>query len=169
MGDSFQQDLERKAKDIRIQARDFRTDNLMSFFSTYDAVIRYVDLEIAKFNVSHSGFKILDTLILNEGRMRPTEISKELFRSKDSITRVLDTLEKKGLIKRETNEKDHRTKKVSITKEGLKIAKIGYEAGRVSKEIFSFLDKEQSDILSDILKKTREHTLTLIGKKYAKG
>jgi DNA-binding MarR family transcriptional regulator len=169
MGNSFQKGLERLANDIRIQARDLRTDNLRSFLATCDVVNRYADLQIAKFDVSRSGFNILHALILNGGKMRPTEISKELFRSKNSTTRVIDTLEKQGLIKRETQGKDRRTKEVIITEEGLKIAKDGYEAGRIDKEIFGFLNKEQAEILNEILKETRKHTLTLIEMKSLKG
>ena len=153
MDDSFQTNLENMAQDIRTQANDLKTDNLMSFFSAYDAVIRYVELEIARFNVSHSGFKILDALILNGGRMRPTDISEEISRSKHSITRVIDTLEKQGLVIRDSSGKDRRTKEVCITEEGLRICKIGFEAGRVSKEILGFLNEEESRNLSKLMKK----------------
>src|SRR4030066_25125 len=58
--------------------------------------------------------------------MTPSEISETVFREKNSITAVLNTMERQGVVHREPSTNDRRSVKVVITDKGWK------EANRLS-------------------------------------
>ncbi len=59
-------------------------------------------------------------LAQDEGGLRMTDISKRLILSKGGTTKVVDRLEKKGLVRRFQNPSDRRALIVEITPEGRK-------------------------------------------------
>jgi len=87
-----------------------------------------------------------------------------MFRAKHAITRVVDNLEKLGFVKREAIGNDRRVREVSITKEGLAFIKKAQAAGqqRLGHILLNPLDRKQIESLGDMMKKIREHALTLI-------
>src|SRR3972149_10368564 len=119
MDDKFKENIESMAKEIRTQAGNIKVDTFLSYLHTSDIINRYLDLLLPDRNISRAGFNVLHNLILNDGNMIPTDISKKTFRSKYSVTRVIDTLEKQGLVKRRPAGRDRRTRRVDITRKGL--------------------------------------------------
>jgi DNA-binding MarR family transcriptional regulator len=108
--------------------------------------------------------------------MIPTDISRKTFRSKYSVTRVLDTLEKQGLVKRRPAGRDRRTRRVDITRKGLKAVEDATidSRERISQNIFHIMDEGRLVEFNDALKKLRRHVLGLIneineGKKHEAG
>jgi DNA-binding MarR family transcriptional regulator len=164
MTETFKESIESIAADIRNQARHLRVDTFLSFIYTADVINRYLDFELTKQPASRTGFNILHNLILHGGSMKPTEISNRVFRSKHTVTRVIDTLEKQGLVKRGPIGEDRRTRKVNITKKGLELIKRTSAEGRqrVSHAVFLPLDQKQIKELRIILRQVRKHVLTLI-------
>lgn len=57
-------------------------------------------------------------LLNNDHRARPSEIAEELGVSTATITGVVDTMEKQGLVRREPHPTDRRCKDVVLTPEG---------------------------------------------------
>jgi len=157
-------DLQSMADEIREQAAQLRVLTLLSFVYTADVVNRYLDIEVARYPVGRTGFSVLHNLVLHGGTMTPTSLSQRVFRSKHAVTRVVDKLEKLGFVKRDAIGTDRRVRKVSITKEGLAFVKKAQAAGqqRMGNVLFSPLNKKQIESLGEMMKKLREHTLTLI-------
>ena len=131
--------------------------------SETENVVDSLNDEIRKYGHSRTSMDVLNTLIRHGGTMTPTKLSKRVFRSKNTITKTVDTLEKQGLVKREGWGEDRRTTKVTITAKGLKEVKqttpsakhLGYIA-------LSCLDEENIEQLNANLKQIRQHLLSLM-------
>ncbi len=163
-------ELQSMADEIREQAAQLRVLTFLSFVYTSEVVSRYMDIELARYPISRTGFSVLHNLVLHGGTMKPTVLSERMFRSKHAITRVVDNLEKLGFVKREAIGSDRRVREVSITKEGLTFVKESRAAGqqRLGQTLLSPLKKEQIESLRVMMKQIREHTLKLIAEAHKK-
>ena len=151
------------AEDLKQTARDLRVDTLLAFIRTAEIVNRYLDIELSKYGASRARSSILNVLITGGGSMRPTDLSRKLFRSKHTITRVIDSLEKEGLVRREPIGEDRRTRKVTITEKGLEFVKgTVFHRQDISYRAFSWLDKEQTQELNSMLTQLRKHLLQYV-------
>ena len=164
MRDDFKESIGSMALEIRAQARDLKVDTFLAFIYTSDLVNKYLDIELGSQPLTRAGFNILHILILHEGTMQPTEISKEILRSKHSVSNAIDTLERQGLVKSEVSTRDRRVRKISITRRGLNLVKKATTSSRerLSQNLFRDLDKRQLEQFNTILKKIRRDTLALI-------
>jgi DNA-binding MarR family transcriptional regulator len=175
--ESLKKAVDSLAEDIRDQSNQLEINTFLSLLYTLDVTSRYVDMETAKhtmrlkgYNLSRAGYYILDVLILNGGTLIPTEISKKIFRSKHTVTIIIDTLEKWGLVKREDAETDRRMKNISITEEGVDLVrKTSFSRGRknISHQVLLPVDKKQMEMLNQTLKLIRKHVNALVQKQGA--
>jgi DNA-binding MarR family transcriptional regulator len=148
------------ASSIRSQSQHLETRTYNSLLFTADIVDKYLEVKTAEYSAGgRTGFNLLFTLVLNGGRMTPTAISKKIFRSKFAITKMMDTLEKRGLVKRAEIGNDRRTREVIITRKGVDAVRIMHdnERTRLGPEILSILDPSQLEIFDAILRKIRKH------------
>ena len=152
------------ARELKSQHRELRTSTFLSLLVSSAMITRYLDSQRDEKEITVASFNVLNTLILCNGSAFPTEISKKIFRSKHSVSKVIYTLESHGLITIKPVGQDRRKREVRITEKGITIAKKGiiFARKRVGKEIFSVLTDEEIKSLRDILKKIRSHTLALI-------
>jgi DNA-binding MarR family transcriptional regulator len=168
MDDIFKENVDSLAEEIRSQARELRVDTLLSFLYTSEIIDKYLDLEIGDQPITRAGFIVLHHLILNNATMIPTDISTKTFRSKHAVTKVIDTLEKQGFVKRTASESgaDRRIRRVAITRKGLNLVKKATTGSRerMSQVIFRSLDKTQVEEFNRVLKQLRKDTLDLIDK-----
>jgi DNA-binding MarR family transcriptional regulator len=135
--------------------------------ATTNVFERYLRTKIKEKAISRIGYTILNALILYGGSMYPTEIAKIMYLSKDSVSKAIFTLEKHGFVKTGSTDHDRRRRKVEITAIGLKIAEKGNLAKRdsVARTILNILDDEEIKQLNRTVKKLREHTLDILGKR----
>ncbi|RLJ23552.1 MarR family transcriptional regulator [Chryseobacterium sp. 7] len=88
----------------------------------------------------------------SESRMRRIDLAEKTGLTASGITRLLNPLEKTGLVGRETNERDARVSYVVITPSGKKIfeeAKISAE--HIAKEILSSKKGKSLKMISELL------------------
>lgn len=110
-------------------------------------------------------FTALSLLVRRGGSLTPTELAKEMFRSKHSITNLLDSLEKEGYIVRTREDKDRRVVHIKLTPEG-----VSHVKGKVFKEnevvakVMSSLTEKETDQLLDYLKRLRREMINIINK-----
>jgi len=164
MDDRFNDnDVQSLARDIRDTAAELRVNAVLSLSYTADILNRFLDIEMAKYGASRARSAVLNVLIVSGGSLTPTEISKRVFRSKHTITRILDGLEASGLIKREQVPGDRRKTKIVVTKKALEFIKLT-DAGRreISSKALSCLDPEEVRQLNTLLRKLRKHLLSYI-------
>jgi len=95
---------------------------LLSVLTSFEVLARYLEIELQHHGASLIRFNIMSTLFKNGGEMTPSEIAESVFREKNSITAVINTLEKQGVVRREPSPDDGRSVKVVITDKGWKEA-----------------------------------------------
>jgi DNA-binding MarR family transcriptional regulator len=152
------------ARELRAQARNSRVKVFLSYLYTSDIVNKYLDMQLAHEKVTRAGFGVLHFLILNGGSMIPTTISKKTARSKYSVTRVVDTLEKMGLVERLSTGGDRRTRRIGITPRGLETVKNATLATRqaLCDDIFRTLNDDNIGELDSLLREVRNNVLSLL-------
>jgi len=138
---------------------------LLSILTSFEVLVRYLEVELRPYEASLIRFHIMSTLFRSGGEMMPSEIAESVFREKNSITAVINTLERQGVVRREPSTDDRRSVKVVITEKGWKEAnRLSPIAQELSREALSCLDKEHIQELVDIMRAIRESLLPRIAK-----
>lgn len=71
-----------------------------------------------KRGISYTWLLILDTILRAEGEIEPAMLSDMLFIPRQTVTSLLDQLQKNGLIFRESHPVDRRRVRLSLTEKG---------------------------------------------------
>lgn len=134
--------------------------NSMAVLGRLQQVAKYAERRLAKnFELQqlNSGeFDVLATLLRSGGkyRLKPTDLYRSLMITSGAMTNRIDTLEKKGLVKRVHDTLDRRAVFVELTKKG-------YE--RINQDVFSHT-KVEDELLSSLTAKEKEELNTLLKK-----
>lgn len=151
--------------EIASLSNDLKANTLFSIISTADVVHEFERVELKHSESSRTRFRILNVLITHGGSLTLTEISKRVFRSKYSTTRVIDKLIKEGLVRKGTVDGDRRTKDIVITKKGVELIERTFPRRQeISDKVTSCLTKRQMITLMDLQKKIKKHLFGLISK-----
>ena len=138
---------------------------LLSIFTSFEVLERYLEVELRQHEATLIKFNIMSTLFKNGGEMTPSEIAESVFREKNSITSVINTLEREGVVRREPSTDDRRSVKVIITDKGWKKAnRLSPIAQELSREALACIDKEQLEELVNNMRAIRESLLPKIAK-----
>ncbi len=121
-----------------------------------------------KNNISYVGANLLLSIKDSNGKSEPTKLSEELLIPKQSITSMLDKLEKKGYILRTHSAKDRRKINISLTDCGKKIVQTIQEAFIVTEEeILKHFKQDEINTMLNTYEKIIDITEeTLLGKDY---
>jgi DNA-binding MarR family transcriptional regulator len=120
-----------------------------------DTVDRYIDIEL-KDKVNWLKTFALIQLILRGGSITPSELARLMLRSNHSMTKLIDSLVKEGLVRRYRNVKDRRTIQVKITQDGLaSMIKIVKDIEKAEHTVDSCLDKDELKQLAILQTKLR--------------
>ncbi len=87
------------------------------------------------------------------GRLRPSEIEKETLLAQYNLSRLLDRLEREGLVRREAHENDARGQWVVISRKGRALQSRAWEvyAQSIQKHVGDRLDDKAAAVLADLL------------------
>jgi DNA-binding MarR family transcriptional regulator len=133
---------------------------LLSILTSFEVLARYLEVELKPYEVSLIRFNIMSTLFKNGGEMTPSEIAESVFREKNSITAVLNTLERQGVVRREPSTNDRRSVKVVITDKGWNEAnRLNPIAQELSRKCLSCLEKGKVEDLVETMRTIRESLL----------
>jgi DNA-binding MarR family transcriptional regulator len=95
-------------------------------------------------------------IITRGGKVTPTELAKILLRSKNSVSQLINGLEKNGLVRRYHATEDRRTVYVEVTSDGLSFIKAKFKVLKsLEEEIESCLDNGELRIVVDLTRKLR--------------
>jgi DNA-binding MarR family transcriptional regulator len=109
---------------------------------------------ISKYNLSHSEFDVLMSLLTLNKQLTPTELYENMIFSSGGMTKVLKKLELKNLIKRVPSKEDKRSLLVELTPSGYKLTTEAFnEIASVVIGFFSTLDKNEQEVFEKTLKK----------------
>lgn len=162
--------MEALSNQIRSLAEDMRLDTFLSLIYTADVANRYLSVKFKKYTSHRTRYGILIALITHDGTMTPTALGKSVFRTSDTITRIVDRLERDGLVKREPQDADRRVRKVTITRKGIDFIKSTMATRQtLSHKATSCLNQEQVEELRSLLSQLRRHLRKSIGDKISRG
>lgn len=140
-----------------------RMGAFLSLVRSTNVFMRYRTVEFRRHDSTSMRMMLMNALYLNGGSMTPTELSECIFRSRHSITSMVDTLERQGLVRRKSNLEDRRSITVMLTPEGSQLFErmmpIGYEIGQ---KALSGLSDDEVAKLRMLFKQVREHLLAEI-------
>jgi DNA-binding MarR family transcriptional regulator len=91
---------------------------VIDLFHTYDAVLTLINQGVAFLGLSSTGRQALAVIEGARAPLSPTVISQRLLVTTASVTSLLDTLERRGLVVRLPDPDDRRKLLVQITAEG---------------------------------------------------
>ena len=95
-------------------------------------------------------------IITRGGKLTPTQIAKLLLRSRNSVSKLIDGLEKDGLVRRYHAKEDRRTVYVEVTSNGLSFIMARLKAIKsLEKEIRTCLDDDELETAVDLTRKLR--------------
>ena len=138
---------------------------LLSILTSFEVLSRYLEIQLKRYEASLIRFNIMSTLFKNGGEMTPSEIAESVFREKNSITAVIYTMERQGVVRREPSTDDRRSVKVVITDKGWKEAnRLSPLAQEISRGILSCMEKEKVEDLVETMRTLRESLLPKIAK-----
>jgi MarR family transcriptional regulator for hemolysin len=103
---------------------------------------REIDIDLRTFGLTDATWRPIYYLSFSATAMRQTDLARSLSLEAPSLVRLLDVLEKRGYVVRETDEEDRRSKLVSITDEGRQVAAL---VSRVADEVTARLTAAISD------------------------
>ncbi len=143
---------------------------LLSILMSYEVLTRYLEIQLKQHDATLTRFNIMSNLFKNGGEMTPSDIAESVFREKNSITAVINTMERQGVVRRTPSTDDRRSVKVTITDKGWKEAnQLNPVAQELSREALSCLEKERIEELVEIMRQIRESLLPKISKTTVNG
>jgi DNA-binding MarR family transcriptional regulator len=121
--------------------------------NTLNSIRKTFNKSIADYDISSEQYVVLK--LIKEKELTPTKIAEILNKDKAAITRFINSLEKKGFIKKE--QIDKRSYKIVITQKGRDILKkIDEIAFNLRKKIDENISKEKIECLFDVLENIKK-------------
>lgn len=155
--------MESLADDIVAMATDMRFNTGLQVLYTGLLINKYINKRTNKDGLNRSRLDIMHTLIRHGGTLKPSELSKMTFRSKQGITKIVDGLERDGIVKREPIGKDRRSRRVTITKKGVDTVKENLpRVFEISNAAMPSLSQEEIEGLNNIMRRIRRRLLNLL-------
>lgn len=134
------------------------TECAMNIARTGDLVVSRVAAALQPLDVSPAGGLVLGILKDAGGPCPPNYISDRLIVSRATVTGVLDTLVKRGLVRREPHPTDRRMVLVHLTKPGARMAdKVRDTVHRGEAEWMRSLNENERAQLTELLGKIQKH------------
>ena len=125
--------------------------------------LKFVNLECDKlsveilepYNLTLTQYKVLKFLLTNpKETIRQVDIEEHFYIRNPTVTRVLQNLEKKGLIERRINPKDNRSKVICLTEKAKAMESLLYKLGdELERRLTSNLTNDDKQELLRLLKK----------------
>lgn len=137
-------------EDIARVAKQIESYEFLNCMYFADTLIRYIEIVMKKNVVSRLQGQALRYLILSGNTMTPTKLARLMYRSKHSMTKIIDNLEKQGLVVRDHTGKDRRVTNIKITSTGLDYVVQTYSSGEAWGErlLDCFPPAEQKQFIS---------------------
>ena len=111
------------SREIKEVAEQIRGVNFWSCVTFSDTIGRYCEITMKKDDISPLHAIAMYHLVCSGGNSTPTQLAEKMFRSKHSVTKIVDNLEKEGFIVRDFSSKDRRVTRIRVTPAGLQYVK----------------------------------------------
>ncbi len=134
------------------------TELVLSLAYTHDILLSHFSRVLTEFSLSISAMNILMILRHDEGKgCAQQELSRLLLVSRANITKVIDGLEKRGLVIRTSSKEDRRTRVIKLTEAGEDLAsRVVPRQNEETVRVTARLTRTEIGLLSKLLPKFRE-------------
>ncbi len=96
------------------------TEAVMNLVRTADELLDRIGRELRPLGLSQAGGLVLGVL-RDHGAMTPSELGERLIVSRATVTGLVDSLERRGFVRRTPHEADRRRSLVELTEEGRQV------------------------------------------------
>ena len=133
---------------------------IMEFMRTFDILNRYLDINLAQIGSKPIRFGVMNAIVSHGGKMNLKDLGAWTFRAPHTITSMIDSLEKDGLVRRVPNGNDRRSIFAVVTNKGWENTdKIVPVVENVAQDILLCLNDSEIVMLKKRLKQLRKHLL----------
>jgi MarR family transcriptional repressor of emrRAB len=140
---------------------DTYTRNLFVLFDqTRDTIIRAVELELRQSKTNFAQCHILYVLTQEKNGMTQGDLSKWLLRNLNTVSTLINKMEKEGLVKKTKNKEDGKVY-VTLTQKGSEVW--DEVSDRAIFLTFSALSEEEKEQFKALLKKLRTRVRNILG------
>jgi DNA-binding MarR family transcriptional regulator len=148
----------------RIKQQKFRSTlqvSLLNLMVAADYVRTQMERFCSQYGITHAQFNLLRILrgVYPEGHPR-CEIAERMIERAPDVTRLIDRLEKQGLVRRDRSSKDRRLSMTRITKKGLDLldrAKADEQLYRYFSERLSTEDRKMLSRICETIYNNKEN------------
>ncbi len=139
--------------------------HLQAFRSLLEAHARLLDALNVRFRDRDISLTFYDVLVhLSEApdrRLRMQELADRVLLSKSGLTRLVDRMQREGLVRREASDTDARGINAVLTDHGLATLEAAVPAHRqdLVELLASVLDEDEADQLTELLVRIRDRAL----------
>ena len=132
--------------------------------STRETIQKAVKMELAQYQMSQSQVKVMHMLAQSEEGLTPGQLSESAIRELNSITTLINRMQKKGLVTKVKKDGDHKTY-VVLTDKGFDIYNNTVTERSITL-IFDTLTDEEKSQLTSLLSKLQTKARNLLGLDY---
>jgi DNA-binding MarR family transcriptional regulator len=137
---------------------NYEEGSIPEIFSVVNKITKNLDkfqrMVLSKTQLTPPQYSVLNTLgISGENGLTLSQLAKACYSSPPTMTHLIDTLEKKKVVKREPNPYDRRSLLVKLTSEGNKAINEAPSVKNIYADCCSILNPEEKHDLSLLLKK----------------
>jgi DNA-binding MarR family transcriptional regulator len=139
------------SRDVKEVADQIKEVNFWSCVTFSDTIGRYCEITMKKDDISPLHAIAMYHLVCAGGTSTPTQLAEKMFRSKHSVTKIVDNLEKEGFIMRDFSSKDRRVTQIRVTPAGLKYVKSNQNKADVrAKQVMDCLNTSEQRTLVEL-------------------
>ncbi len=130
-----------------------------------DTIMRYLEITMKKDDISPLHCIAMYHLVKAGGSLTPTKLSEAMFRSKHSVTKIMDNLEKEDFIVRDFSSQDRRVTVIRVTAAGLEYVKKNQHKGEMrAKQVMDCLEVAEQEKLVGLTDKMSNRMTNLLEK-----
>ena len=108
-------------------------------------------------NVTPEQYLVLD-ILWEKQSLSQQNIADLIQKDKNSVTKIIDSLERKNLVNRVVDQKDRRINKIELTKEGLALEKITTEVAiNFMNDTVKDIDNQDLDRFVEVMRKLKDN------------
>ena len=144
---------------VRMTLKDPVGDAWLIFSQTSDSITKCEEDSFAEVGIPLQQFFVLSVIKSIPDPVTPSIVANWVDRNQNSITLIIDRMEKEGLVKRVRDLKDRRALRLIITAKGEEKIKLGRKPAReLQEKILSVLTPEELTTFAVLLRRVREAT-----------
>jgi DNA-binding MarR family transcriptional regulator len=148
--------------DIEVVNQEIRKMQFSRLIVFADVVNRYAEI-ILKDKTSWLQTNALHFIITRGGTLTPSQLAVIMLRSNYSITKIIDNLEREGLVKRSRNGKDRRSLNIEVTLKGMRYVESNLKLTETAEaDLKTWLSEKELADLAVLIRKLRDKLIEKI-------